>query len=92
MNKPELHLDKNPDWKKLPSPKTGDIVHFKDTRDLGHLFKGIVSFASPTTVSARIDAVFTLDGSAEIELGEATRFVEKDFAAHPSYIWQVIES
>jgi len=92
MNSTNLQADPNPDWEQLRHPKVGDIVHLRDSRGLGRLYKGIVTSVSRGAMTARIDGVFGANGEGEILSGEGTEFRGKELSVDLSLIWKVIES
>ena len=87
-----MQLDQNPDWREIQKPNIGNIIHLKDSRNLGRLYKCIVTDASDAILKAEVDCVFALDGSGEIVHGEGTEFKGKAVVVERSLVWKVIES
>ena len=92
MSNLDLQLDRNEKWSALPDPKSGDIILLRDSRNLGHSFKCIVTELGGDNVVARVEAVFTMDGKFHVELGEVTSLVGKELVVERDQIWNVVES
>lgn len=81
----------NPDWKKLPAPSKGDIVHFKHINGFRHLVKVIVSSVTDDAVTGVVEAVFDWDIKGQITGGNILGLVGKELTFQKNLMQNVIK-
>lgn len=81
----------NPNWKKLPKPEIGDIVHLKLTDAFHYTAKLIVTDVGDNEISGDIEALFDADTSGPLLNGDKMKFVGKQATFRPCFMQKVIK-
>lgn len=85
-----MNWESNPEYRSLPPPKNGGIIHLKFQRAFAYRVKCIVVSVSNDTVEATVDAVFDWNGGGQLTGGEAAQLVGKIMTLRPEFLHEVI--
>lgn len=83
--------DQNPNWKELPKPDVGDIVHLKHTNAFQYLVKIIVTTIGDEEITGQIEALFDYETKGPLQGGDKMRLVGKQASFRPCFIQRVIK-
>lgn len=83
--------ENNPNWKELPNPEVGDIVHLKLADAFEYLVKAVVVAVSDEEISAEIEALFDWHTKEQLTGGDKVNLVGKQASFKHDFIQNVIK-
>jgi hypothetical protein len=84
-------VEPNKNWKDLPKPEVGDIVHLKLTDTFQYTVKVIVTAVGDDEVTGDIQALFDADTGDWLKGGDTMKLVGKQASFRPCFMQRVIK-
>lgn len=81
----------NPNWRKLETPSSGDIVQLKETSGFCHLINVIVSSVTDHDITGVVEAVFDWQNKGQLNGGEILNVVGQEMKFPRRMIHNVIK-
>jgi len=81
----------NPNWKELPKPEVGDIVHLRLTDAFRYTAKVIVTDVGDDEIAGVIEGLFDGDTGGWLQSGEKMKFVGKQASFRYCFMQNVIK-
>ncbi len=81
----------NPNWKDLPKPEVGDIVHLRLTDAFRYTAKVIVTAVGDEEITGVIDSLFDADTGGWLQGGDKMKFAGKHATFRPCFMQKVIK-